>query len=328
MSADDEAAQALEGFGYTTRQAQFLALAAMHGGYFLRRQFVAFTGRAHGLAAVRFLGRAVTRGDVRSRPYGRQGRVFHVCARPLYAALGQEHNRNRREAEWDAVARKLMTLDFVLAHPTAHFVATEGEKSSLLQELRVRERLWPSRKYAPKRGGSGFTTRYFVDKMPWCREISDARLWIVYVDAEVTLRGFETFLKQYRGVLSALSSGVIYASPVPWSGPVQRVFDKVIVGSEAPCLKAAAFRDYCELRARVEANEWATISVADLQRYRMHDSAFQTARFDALYQRWRQVPDGSVTSVEIATARRLDCVLRIHPLGNRYCIRQRTSTAR
>ena len=112
--------------------------------------------------------------------------MFHLCARPLYAALGQEHNRNRREAEWDAVVRKLMTLDFVLAHPTARFVATEGEKSALLQELRVRERLWPSRKYAPKRTGSSPTTRYFVDKMPWFRESSDPRLWIVYIDAEVT----------------------------------------------------------------------------------------------------------------------------------------------
>jgi hypothetical protein len=158
--------------------------------------------------------------------------------------------------------------------------------------------------------------------------MSDARLWIVYVDAEVTLQGFETFLKQYRGLLGALPSGVIYASPAPWSGPLQRVFDKVIVGGEAQWHDPAAFRDYCELRARIEANEWATISVADLQRYRTHDSAFQTARCDALYQRWRQVPDGSATSVEIAMAGRLDCVLRIHPLGDRYCIRQRTSTAR
>jgi hypothetical protein len=253
--------------------------------------------------------------------------VFHLCTRPLYAALGQEHNRNRREAEWDAVVRKVMTLDFVLAHPTARFVATEGEKSTLLQELRVRERVWPSRKYAPTRAGSSLMTRYFVDKMPWCREISDARLWIVYVDAEVTLRGFETFLKQYRGVLSALSSGVIYASPAPWSGPVRRVFDKVIVGSEAQCQDPAAFRDYCELRARIEANEWAAISVADLQRYRMLDAAFQTVRFDALYERWRQVPDASVTSAEVAAARRPDCVLRIHPLGDRYGVSRQTKTA-
>lgn len=327
MSADDQTAQALEALGYTTRQAQFLALVAVHGGYFLRRQFLAFTGRAHGLAAVRFLERAVTRGDVRFRPYGRQGRVFHLCARPLYAALGQEHNRNRREAEWDAVVRKLMTLDFVLAHPTVRFVATERDKSLLLQEFRVRQALWPSRKYAPKRAGSGLTTRYFVDKMPWFREISDPRLWIVYVDAEVTLRGFETFLEQYRGVLGALSSGVVYASPAPWSGPVRRVFDKVIVGDEAQCHGAAGFRDYCELRARIEAKEWAAISVADLQRYRMLDGTFQTASFGALYQRWRQVPDAPVTSAELATARRLDCVLRIHPLGDRSCVSQRTKTA-
>ena len=62
-------------------------------------------------------------------------------ARPLFAALGEEHHRNRREAEWDAVARKLMTLDFVLAHPKARFWATEAEKVALLQELSVRQAL-------------------------------------------------------------------------------------------------------------------------------------------------------------------------------------------
>ena len=130
MTPTTETASVLEAFGYTTRQAQFLALVAVHGGYFLRRQFVAFTRGSHGLATVRFLDRAVTRGDIRSLPYGRQGRVFHVCARPLYAALGEEHNRNRRVAEWDAVTRKLMTLDFVLAHPNARFWATEADKAS------------------------------------------------------------------------------------------------------------------------------------------------------------------------------------------------------
>ena len=287
-----------------------------------------FTGRAHGLAAVRFLERAVTRGDVRSLPYGRQGRVFHLSARSLYAALGQEHNRNRREAEWDAVVRKLMTLDFVLAHPTVRFVATEGEKSALLQELSVPQALWPSRKYAPKRPASGLTTRYFVDKMPWFREADNARFWVVYVDAEVTLQGFETFLEQYRGVLGALPSGVIYASPAPWSGPVQRVFDKVVEGGDGQYHDAAAFLDYCQLRRRIEAHEWAFISVANLQRYKVLERAFKTAGGDALFQRWRQAPDVSVTSADVATARRPDCVLRIHALGDHYCVTRPTKTAR
>src|SRR5687767_612949 len=167
MTVDLERGHVLERFGYTARQAQFLGLVAGHGGYFLRRQYVAFTGRPHGLAAVRFLAHTVARGHVCVLPYGRRGHVFHLSARPLYAALGEEHNRNRRKVEWDAVIRKLMTIDFVLAQPEAAFWATEKEKSALLTELCIGRDLWPSRCYLPRRPGQPRTTRYFVDKMPW-----------------------------------------------------------------------------------------------------------------------------------------------------------------
>jgi hypothetical protein len=328
MTPHDPTARVLEGFGYTARQAQFLALVAVHGGYFLRRQFVAFTGRAHGLAAVRFVNAAVRRSHVRVLPYGRQGSVFHLCARPLYAALGQEHNRNRRAAEWDAVVRKLMTLDFVLAHPAARFLATEGEKVDFLRERNVPRALWPSREYASTRAGSSPTIRYFVDKMPWLRDADHSRLWIAYVDAEVTLRGFQTFLEQYQGLLGAVPSGVVYAGPTPWSGPVQHVFDKVIVGANVQCHDATAFQDYCELRSRIEANDWAALGVADLQRYRGLEAAFKMARLDVLYERWRQAPDAPVDCAEIVTPRHRDCVLRIHALSDRYRVSRRTTTAR
>ena len=92
MTAHTDRARVLEEFGYTARQAHFLTLVALHGGYFLRRQYVAFTGRAHGQATVRFIAKAVAREHIRVLPYGRQGHLFHVCARPLYAAIGEEHN--------------------------------------------------------------------------------------------------------------------------------------------------------------------------------------------------------------------------------------------
>ena len=44
MTAHAVRCQAIEMLGYTPRQAQFLVLVALHGGYFLRRQYVAFTG--------------------------------------------------------------------------------------------------------------------------------------------------------------------------------------------------------------------------------------------------------------------------------------------
>ena len=143
MTTDAVRCQALEMLGYTPRQAQFLVLVALHGGYFLRRQYVTFTGTAHGQAAVRFLAHAVAREHVRVLPYGRQGHVFHLYARPLYAAIGEEDNRNRRGAEWDAVIRKLMTVDFVLAHATARFLATEEEKVALLRERLIPSVVWP-----------------------------------------------------------------------------------------------------------------------------------------------------------------------------------------
>lgn len=73
MTTHDVRCQALEMLGYTPRQAQFLVLVALHGGYFLRRQYVAFTGTPHGQAAVRFLARAVAREHVRVVPYRTSG---------------------------------------------------------------------------------------------------------------------------------------------------------------------------------------------------------------------------------------------------------------
>jgi hypothetical protein len=320
-----EDASVLEPFGYTTRQAQFLALVALHGGYFLRRQFVAFTGRTHGLATVRFLDRAVARGDVRSLPYGSQGRVFHLCARPLYAALGEEHNRNQRVAEWAAVTRKLMALDFVLAHPDARFWATETDKVRVLQEHSVPQELWPAHGYAPtRRPGVRPTTRYFVDKMPWYGSAGDPRLWIAYVDAEVTLRGFERFLGQYRGLLGAVPSGVTYVGAAAWPGAVQRAFDKVIVNREVGNYDVVSFLDYCRMQRCVEANDFAALHVDDLRRYRWLKVRFVPVAFQALYRRWRDAPDVPVTFADLYTAARPDCVLRVHALGDRYELARRT----
>jgi hypothetical protein len=80
MTADLDRCRVLEMLGYTARQAQFLVRVALHGGYFLRRQYVTFTGTRHGQATVRFLARCVAREHVRVLPYGRDGHVFHLSA--------------------------------------------------------------------------------------------------------------------------------------------------------------------------------------------------------------------------------------------------------
>jgi hypothetical protein len=318
MTAATDRARVLEEFGYTARQAHFLTLVALHGGYFLRRQYVAFTGRAHGQATVRFIANAVAREHIRVLPCGRQGHLFHVCARPLYAAIGEEHNRNRRSAEWEAVTRKLMALDFVLAHPQAEFWATEEDKVTLLRGLGIPVDVWPAKRYPSRRTGGPTTTRYFVDKMPWYREPDDPHLWFTYVGAERTLKGLETFLVQYQHLLKAVPSGVMYVAPRVVRSVIQSVFNKAIGNMQSTAISLMAFLEYCRLRREVEASRFQYLKVAELQQFRALRSRFAARAFDDLYARWLRSGDGSIWSTEVASAAPPPCALQVHELGIRY----------
>jgi hypothetical protein len=325
MMSDAERVRALVQTGYTARQAQFLVLVALHGGHFLRRQYTTFTGRTHGLAVVRFLDTLVRRGDSRMLSHGRHGHVYHLSSRHLYAAIDQEDSRNRRPAEWHAVARKLMTVDFVLAHPDARFWGTEKDKVAYLRECGVDPGSWPHRRYLPRRAGSPATIRYFVDKMPWYRTTGDDRLWIAYVDAESTRHGFRTFLQQYKPLLSSIPSGVTYVGHAWTDAAVQSVFRRVIVSRAAG---SDEFKDYCRLRREIEANRLRDLSVKELHAYRELKSRFVSARYDAAYQRWLSTGDLAGTRpcedlMSVST-----CPLRVYHATHRYfaAIEPRTRT--
>ncbi len=320
MIGETDRSLALEQFGYTSRQAHFLVLVALHGGHFLRRQYVAFTGRPHGQAAVRFIATAIARGHVRALPYGRQGHLLHLCARPLYSAIGQEHNRNRRAAEWAAVIRKLMTLDFVLAQRQARFWATEEDKVALLKDLGVDPDAWPAKHYAPRHTAGPIATRYFVDKTPWLRQPDDPRLWFAFVDAECTLSGFETFLGQYRNLLAALPSGVTYVGSGTWPGGVEQVFRKVMdLTVEWRTFSEEVFVDYCRLRRDIEARRLNRVSVADIDRFRNARPQFASSFFDGLYARWLQEGDGAVSRAKLSASQLANpCALSVHNLPFTY----------
>ena len=318
MMTDIERSQGLACFGYTPRQAHFLTLVALHGGHFLRRQYVQFSGSGHGLAAVRFLAKAQAHAHVRQLPFGRHGAMFHLCGRPVYAAVGQEHNRNRRPAEWIAVVRKLMTLDFVLSQPAAQFWATEEDKTLLLRELDVDRHAWPAKHYQPRHGTTAITTRYFVDKMPWYRDRDDSRVWFAYVNAESTLAGFDTFLRQYSGVLEAVPAGVSYIGIGACRARVGPRFEQRQGSAPEGVFSVSAFMDYCAMRRNVEADTLQSLSVADIHRFRELRSRFAARTFDDLYRRWQSDGEASVLAAAANLPQVKPSLLRVHELGFRY----------
>src|SRR5262245_62971136 len=70
---------AIEQFGYTHREAEFLVLAALHSGYFLRRQF-----SPPGKLDDAFCRKLVANGQGRVVHATNQAQVYHVSGRPLY----------------------------------------------------------------------------------------------------------------------------------------------------------------------------------------------------------------------------------------------------
>ena len=204
---------ALQGLGYTPRQAAFLAVVAVHSGYFLRRQYLAFTGRAHGAATTEFLHTLVARRHAVVSPYDPHTQVYHLTARGLYGAIEQEHNRNRRRVEWPTVVRKLMTLDFVLAHRDAAWFGTEDDKLALVVDrFGLAPSILPTTVYRARRSNAAPTTRVCVDKMPWLISPERSTVWVAYVNVGPPHEDrLAVFLRQYQPLLAALpSAGVWY----------------------------------------------------------------------------------------------------------------------
>src|SRR5712691_3455381 len=161
-----ERVQALMRFGYTEREATFICLVALNGGFFLRRQYCEFAKAGDGGTVTAFIEKLLRNEHGRMVTGFGNLRVHHIFARPIYNAIGQENNRNRRERAPVAMKNRLMGLDFVLGQPGHAYLMTEQEKVSYftttlgidIAELPVKEFRSPT--------ASDSTSRYFIDKYP------------------------------------------------------------------------------------------------------------------------------------------------------------------
>ena len=94
---------ALRDYRLTQRQREFLVTVMVHSGCFLERQYCEFTSTVRGHNSREFMARLI-RGFVRAIEPGpvQRGGLYHVHHKPLYEAIGQADNRNRRlcTIEW------------------------------------------------------------------------------------------------------------------------------------------------------------------------------------------------------------------------------------
>lgn len=296
---NEERITALQRFGYDAEEAEFLCVAALHSGYFLRRQYLGFIRGTKGWKDVVLVNKLKANQHCRITMYRHNRMVYHLSAKPLYAALGERDNRNRRERQPSTIKNKLMSLDFVLDHPQHNYLATEQEKLDyFLGTLKLSPANLPTRLYQSPRG-RGTTAKHFVDKYPMFLSIPPGGTTPVvhfcYVDEGLqSTDGFATYLSQYSRLLNALPDfRVIYtAQHHGLLGSARRVFEAFEAEesgrASAPIDSATReLLDHFEARQQYEARDFSQFDTTGLIRYREDKKHFAGERVEALYERWR-----------------------------------------
>ena len=291
---DPERTSALRELGYTSQEAAFLSLVALHGGYFIRRQYQQFAGY-RGRFEERLLRRAESFGHIRSTIFSNRTEVYHVFARAIYRAIGDEDNRNRRPRPAFSIKAKLMALDFVLAHPAAQFLATEREKLEYFCGKRAVDRaLLPGKTYSAN-SPSGETRRYFIEKYPIFLDCvadgSPPLASFCYVDEGVLSNsGFTSCLKRYGPLFAALARfRLVYvaAEHKPFRR-AERAFDRFTEALANPeaATPGGQMGEYFRLRRLFETRQYGQLNKAKLDRLRDLSERFQGSPAESRFQQW------------------------------------------
>jgi hypothetical protein len=291
--------------GYAQAEAEFLSLVALHGGYFVRRQFDAWIGVERGKRSEDFLADLLDRGHCRRQVFAHNRQVFHLRFRPLYRAVGDENSRNRRDHQPQAIKARLMTLDYVLAHPQNLYLATEQEKvTHLCDERGIDPEALPAKVFRARVGASS-TRRCFLDRFPLFTRPGAQELAFCYVDSGFETSGpLATHLRQYLPLFAELPSfELVYVSTAPARlGQAQTVFERVLSRGRKWLTKVADpdrllahFHD----RQLFEKRETSSFDRLRLDALRDDICCFSGRHFARMFARWERVGDEAIRA-EIA----------------------------
>ena len=194
--------KALELFGWTGREAEWIALVCLHSGVFTRAQF-RFYFNAWRIQAHRFVQALVRQGFATEDPMPGVNKGALMCSifsKQIYRALGAENIRHRRASAPEILMQRLLSLDYVLEHPELAWLPTEPEKVHCFEALDLPREVLPRRTY---RGKAGKQNRYFVLKFPVA--VNSETATFAYVNpGHETNKALRTWEQAHRELWGAL----------------------------------------------------------------------------------------------------------------------------
>ncbi|HZU42143.1 MAG TPA: hypothetical protein VE994_05685 [Terriglobales bacterium] len=279
--------QSLEAIGYVQREASFLYLVAVHSGYFLRRQYHYFTQREGGRMATRFLRKAHRHRHIQVIECGQRRHIYHLTAKPVYAALGLAGSQHRRIKSDAYMKSRLMVLDFMLDHLDADALITEAAKVDFFTtQYGVKLELLPQ-SYMGR-------PLYFSEGFPILVSRIGVPRFTFFDEGQISSSRFENFLDQYQPLFSAIrASELIYLADT--EANVRRakaVFehcfptDRLRGVTPLTPLGVDHFLKFLRARQFFEAEGGGVLS-SELQLLREGEPLYTTLEHQALYAAWK-----------------------------------------
>jgi hypothetical protein len=286
----EERVRPVMAFGFTERQARFLATVMLHGGVCLQRHYCRSAGLVHGVKTRTFFHDLVANGYATAYPCARNGaHVYHVHHKGLYAAVGEPNNRNRRAVSLSRAIESLMVLDRVLAAPDVTWLATENDKvAHFTQTTRLQKPDLPQLVF----GSDGEqTVRYFPDKLPIGVHPDRRTHEFVYVVNRDVPVDFRAYLYRHATVLRMVPAWVIRLL-------VPRHLEEASLAFQRACEEELGVRlassTLAELRWFFQERRARAMNAAhaiDEDRYRKARRAFGSVRYRVLYRHWLRIGD-------------------------------------
>jgi len=292
MSIPGEYVEAIERYGYTSTEAQFLYLVATHSGYFTQQQFFRFAGVNRGGMGTRLTTKAIQHGHIRTARLARHTLIYNLFSRPFYELIEKDNLRNRRRLSDELIRTRLLILDFVLAHPEHDYLETEHDKVRYFHEERsLPVALLPHRTYRGTQSQSE-TQRYFVDRFSIFLNrltASDVRSFPTFLYCDSTnnsLVGFLSYLEKYQPLLHCLPEfELLYAAPnVAKFHRAEKVVTRLFAPS--PHANPQHLCQYFTIRRLWENGQTSQLTRSDRDLLRDGDQRYQGQFFANAYQEW------------------------------------------
>jgi hypothetical protein len=290
----------LASFGLTDRQSRFLVTVMRHAGVFVGRQYAAFAGITHGQKVHDFIQTLLVRRIAISIELGTTGRtrIIHVHYKPLYAAIPEPDNRNRRRVTIDRTIHRPMILDAVLADRSVNWLGSERDKRRYFKERlgdNLRHNEYPRLVFGKP---PDVTVRYFPDKLPIGYETDRRRHVFLYPARSPSPMDFRVFILRHLELLNALGFWTIRVLFPKSMGHAKDAYSDAAHELLATPLTLSQ-RDELELFFREPDASAPDTSTAELSRGRATRRAFHGARFAALRRYW--IAEGS-RAIYLATS--------------------------